>query len=165
MKFSTDRLSIVCGKAGAVATVILLALVMSDVVFRFIFSKSFNWLIELEWHVFGLIFLLGGSFNIRTDKHVRVDFFYGNFSEKRKSLVNLILHLLFLMPWTLIGMATCYKYAGNSLYIREASPNPGGLPAMYPIKYVVVFCFLLMFLQAITEVWKEIKSLQSAWKS
>lgn len=165
MNYLTDKISILTGKAGAVASVALLVLVMGDVILRFVFSVSFNWLTESEWHFFGFIFLLGASYNVWADKHVRVDFYYEAFSEKSKHLVNLILHILFLIPWALISIHTCYQYASNSFYIRESSPNPGGLPLLYPIKYVVVLCFVLLLLQGLTEVRKEAEKLRDSWKS
>jgi len=165
MTYLTDKISIITGKAGAVASVILLLLVMVDVIMRFVFSVSFNWLTESEWHFFGLTFLLGASYNVWADKHVRVDFFYAAISERNKGLVNLFLHILFLIPWALIGISTCLQYAANSFYIRESSPNPGGLPLLYPIKYVVVLCIILLFLQALAEVWKDSEKLRDSWKS
>jgi TRAP-type mannitol/chloroaromatic compound transport system permease small subunit len=165
MNIRADKLSVMSGKAGAVATVVLLLFLILDVFLRFGFSKSYNWLTELEWHVFGLIFLLGGCYNVWADQHVRVDFFYGNFPEKIKSLINLVLHIFFLLSWSAVGFITCLKYAGNSFYIKEASANPGGLPALYPIKYVVVLCFFLVFLQGLTEIYKEAGSLREKWRS
>lgn len=159
-----DTLSRYCGNLSGYATMLLLFFILLDVVLRFVFSLSFNMLTEMEWHFFGLIFLLGGGFNLLEDKHVRVDFFYVAFSEKTKKIFSVILHLLLLIPWSLISMITCYHYAANSFYIREASANPGGLPAIYPIKYVVVFCFLMMFLQGISEIIKDIKKLKEGWK-
>ncbi|MBK8623644.1 MAG: TRAP transporter small permease subunit [Saprospiraceae bacterium] len=159
-----DKLSLFCGKLSGYAAMFLLVFILLDVVLRFVFSKSFNMLTEMEWHFFGLIFLLGGGYNLLEDKHVRVDFFYVAFSEKTKKIFSVILHLLLLIPWSLISMVTCYHYAANSYYIREASANPGGLPAMYPIKYMVVFCFFILFLQGVSEIIKDIYTIKRGWK-
>jgi TRAP-type mannitol/chloroaromatic compound transport system permease small subunit len=160
-----DKISESCGKLGGIAAFILLFFIVGNVILRFIFTKNFNFMLELEYHLFGMIFLLGGAGNILSDKHVRVDFFYSHFSDKVKSTVNLVMHILFLIPWTLMGIYTCTKYAANSFYIREASANPGGLPALYPVKFLIVLCFIILLLQAISEIIKQIRYLSRQWKS
>lgn len=160
-----DKISVICGIVGSYATGFLLFFIIVNVLLRFVLSKSFNWMTEMEWHFFGLIFLLGGSYNILKDKHVRVDFFYDGFPEKWKTFMNLTLHIIFLIPWAMVGIYTCFIYASNSFYIREESSNPGGLSAMYPIKYCIVLCFGLIFIQAFSEIIKEGQTLYQKWNT
>jgi TRAP-type mannitol/chloroaromatic compound transport system permease small subunit len=116
-------------------------------------------ILELEWHFFGLIFLLGSAYTLQMDKHVRVDVFYNNFSEKQKGVVDLLGTLFLLIPWCIVGISTCYNYASNSFYIKEQSPNPGGLPAWYIIKYFIVLSFVLLLIQACILIYEKIKLL------
>lgn len=140
---------------------LLVLLICLDVVQRYLFNQTFNWVLELEWHFFGLIFLLGSAFTFQNDKHVRVDVFYHKFSAKKKAVVDLLGTIFLLLPMCTLGVVTCYKYASNAFYIRENSPNPGGLPAWYTIKYVVVFCFVMLILQGWIHIWKQIKTIAS----
>ncbi|MBK8081842.1 MAG: TRAP transporter small permease subunit [Saprospiraceae bacterium] len=160
-----DTFTTLLGKTGSFFSGLLLFLIIFDVFLRFLFSVSVNYLLELEWHFFGLIFLLGGGSNILNDKHVRVDFFYELFSARKKEIINLVFHILFLVPWSLVGIYTCFNYASNSFYIRETSPNPGGLAAIYPIKYAVVFCFVFILLQGLSEIFKTISRLKNTWNT
>ena len=128
---------------------------------RYLFNQTFNWVLELEWHFFGLIFLLGSAYTFQNDKHVRVDVFYHKFSERNKAIVDLLGSVFLLLPMCILGVVTCYKYAANAFYIRENSPNPGGLPAWYVIKYIVVLCFVMLILQGLIDIWKQIKTIAS----
>jgi TRAP-type mannitol/chloroaromatic compound transport system permease small subunit len=147
------------GEKSAWLNLALVFLISFDVMQRYLFNQSFNAVLELEWHIFGLIFLLGSAYTLQMDKHVRVDVFYHSFSPKTKALIDILGSLILLIPWCIIGIMTCHKYAANSFYINENSPNPGGLPAWYIIKYFIVICFILLILQALLLIFEKVKSL------
>ena len=138
------------GNFSAWLNVVLVILVCVDVLMRYLFNYSSNWILELEWHIFGLIFLLGSAYALQKDKHVRVDVFFNTFKPSTKAWIDLVGSIIFLIPWCIVGIHTCYKYASNSWYIRESSANPDGLPAIYVIKYIVVLAFILLLLQALS---------------
>lgn len=116
--------------------------------------------------MFALIFILGSAYALQMDKHVRVDVFYQRFSEKVKTIVNLVGTLIFLMPWCYLVITTSSKFFSNSWYIKEGSAQPGGLPARYVIKGMIVFGFVLLAVQGISLVVKYIKELKSEpWRS
>lgn len=145
------------GKWVSWLTTILVILICVDVLFRYAFNFSKTWIIDLEWHLFAAIFLLGAAFTLSEDKHVRVDVFYSKFSEKNKAIVNVIGSILLLIPWAILIIVKSYHYAMNSWAIKETSPNPGGLPARYIIKFIIVIAFVLLLIQAFVELYKAIK--------
>ncbi len=154
------------GKAVSWLNVFLIALICLDVLFRYLFSFSKNWILELEWHMFAIIFLLGSAYALQAEKHVRVDVFYQRFSKKVQTIINLIGTLIFLIPWCYLVITTSYKFFNNSWYIKEGSPQPGGLPARYIIKGMIVVGFILLALQGLSLLWKYVKELKTgAWKS
>ncbi len=153
------RIIVFIGKQSAWLNLFLVLIICFDVLQRYLFNQSYNWILETEWHLFGLIFLLGSAYTLQEDKHVRVDIFYATFSEKRKAWVDLLGSLILLIPWSVICIKTCLSYANNSWFIREGSPNPGGLPAWYPIKYFVVLCFVMLLVQGILLIIKNIKTI------
>ena len=136
------------GRATAWLTGLLMMLVCYNVAARYLFNNSKAWRTELEWHLFALIFLLGAGYALKHDKHVRVDLFYANFSEKGKALVNFLGTLIFLIPWCAIIIYASSKYAHNSWLINEGSPD-NGLPARYLIKSAITLGMGLLLLQAI----------------
>lgn len=147
-----DQINETAGRLVAWLTTALVVLVMVDVISRYLFNTSKAWTIELEWHLFALIFLWGAGYAMKHDRHVRVDLFYSRFSPRDKALVNLIGGIIFLIPWCLLIIYSAWKYAMESFRIREMSPDPGGLPALYLIKFAIVIGVVLLFLQGIAEV-------------
>lgn len=142
----------VLGRAASWLTFVLVLLVCYDVTVRYLFKDTQTWIIELEWHLFALIFLLGAGYTLKHDHHVRVDLFYTNFSKRDKAWVNLSGAILFLIPWCIVIMIYSFAYANNSFQIGEGSPDPGGLPARYVIKYAMTVGVGFLLLQAIASV-------------
>ena len=139
---------------------LLVLVICVDVVVRYLFNATQEWMTEFEWHLFALIFLIGAAYTFKEDAHVRVDLFYNQWSEKTKAWINISGILLLLLPWCLIVIRAAQKYAMNAYRIRESSPDPGGLPARYLIKFAVVIGFLLLLLQALSVLLKSIAVLR-----
>ena len=139
------------GSLGGYISAFLVVLICLDVCMRYFFNNSQEWAIELEWHMFALIFLFGGAYAFSEDKHVRVDIWYDKQTDRTKAIVNLLGTLLLLIPWCLIIIYTSFSYAENSFAIGERSPDPGGLPARYLIKFAITFGFILLLVQAILQ--------------
>lgn len=149
------------GEKSAWLNLCLVLLICLDVIQRYIFNQSHNVILELEWHIFSLVFLLGSAYTLQMDKHVRVDVFYHKFNAKTKAIVDILGSVFLLIPWCIVGFITCYKYASNSFYIKENSPNPGGLPAWYVIKYCIVLCFVLLMVQGFLLIYKKLKLIKN----
>lgn len=156
-----DRLNEQVGRAVAWLTTILVLLVCYEVGLG-VFNKSSNWVTELEWHLFSLIFLLGAGYAFKHDRHVRVDLFYTKFSAKDKALTDFIGNLIFLIPWCIVLIYVAFSYALTSFKINEGSPDPGGLPARYVIKFSIVIGIFLLLLQGIAELIKAYNTLKDS---
>ena len=129
---------------------LLVIVVLYDIVRRYFFKLSTPWIVELEWHMFSIMFLLGAAYTFQMDRHVRVDLFYSPLSKREKARINLLGNLLFLLPWCLFVIKYSFHYAWDSYQIGEGSPDPGGLPYRYIIKFCIVLGFVLLALQAIS---------------
>lgn len=144
-----EKITTWVGERAKWLTTALVLLIFVDVVLRYLFSQTSAWVIELEWHLFALIFILGAAYTLAADQHVRVDVFYTRYSPRKKAWVNLLGTILFLIPWCLIVIYTSFNYAENSFAVKEISADPGGLPARYLIKFSVTVGFALLLLQAL----------------
>lgn len=151
-----DQINEWVGRAVSWLTTILVVLVCFDVITRYFFSDTAAWIMELEWHLFALIFLFGAGYAFKHDKHVRVDLFYAKFSPKDRALVNIIGTLLFLIPWCLLVIYWSYEYALISYNVGETSPDPGGLPARYVIKFCVSIGMIFLLLQGVSVLFKNL---------
>jgi len=155
MKKIIDFLNLLTEKVGNVAcwsAIFMVVIISVDVITRYLFKFTFIWITELEIYFFGILFMLGGGYTLKHEKHVRVDLFYARLSEKKKAWVNLIGGVVYLLPWTLIMVVTTSKYAYSSFLIRENSPQPGGLPAIYLLKFIVVIGFIFFLLQGVSDI-------------
>jgi len=119
---------------------------------------SSNALIETQWYMFSLVFLLAGAWTLREDGHVRVDVFYGRLSLRGRAWVDLLGTLLFLLPFCACAIWFSLPLVENSWGVREVSPDPGGLPR-YPLKTFVPLAFLLVAMQGHAEVVRSIRRL------
>jgi TRAP-type mannitol/chloroaromatic compound transport system permease small subunit len=146
-----DRFTEFCGKTVSWVSLLLVLIVFYDVITRYFFNYTTVVTIELEWHLFSLIFLLGAGYALKHDRHVRVDVFYTRFSERKKAWVNLLGSVIFLIPFCAIIIYSTIPFVQNSFYISETSPDPGGLPGRFLIKGAIIFGFVLLLIQAIGE--------------
>ncbi len=137
------------GKIISWFTTILVLVVVYDVFMRYFLQISSSAIQELTWHVFSIIFLLGASYTLKEDGHVRVDIFYQNFSEKNKAIINLAGIILFIIPLCVVILITSINWTINSFMINEVSADPGGLGFRYLIKAVLPLSFFLLLLQSI----------------
>lgn len=112
-----------------------------------------NGLIETQWYLFDLVFLLGAAYALKHDEHVRVDIFYKGWNAKQKALANLVGTIFFLIPFCILVIYFSWDTVVNSWRILEVSPDPDGLPR-YPIKTVIIISFVLLILQGISEAIK-----------
>ena len=147
---SIDNINEWVGSKASWITVVLVLIMCIDVFNRKVLNFSENWILELEWYLFGILFLLGFAYTWKDDKHVRVDLFYDNYSDRRKGLINFLGTLIFVIPWCLVVIKTSWDYGMNSWSFREGSPNHNGLPARYLIKFMITIGFTLLLLQAIS---------------
>jgi len=138
------------GRGVAWVTLGLVLVVFIDVVMRYLFNTSFVFTQELEWHLFGFIFLIGAGYTLLHDGHVRVDIIYQRLSHKGRAWVNLFGVLLFLIPGCIMLISTSWKFTINSYSILEGSPDPGGIPFRFIIKGCMPLGFVLLLLQGIS---------------
>jgi TRAP-type mannitol/chloroaromatic compound transport system permease small subunit len=124
-------------------------------------NLSSNGWIELQWYLFSLVFLLGASYGLRHDAHVRVDVLYGRLSDRARTWIDLLGTMLFLVPFCVAMLVLSWPSVAASWRVREVSPDPGGLPR-YPIKAVILVAFALLLLQGLTEALRRVRRLRAA---
>jgi TRAP-type mannitol/chloroaromatic compound transport system permease small subunit len=105
------------------------------------------------------LFMLGASCTLFADEHVRVDVFYRSFSTRQKAWVNALGHVLFTLPLCAVIAASSMGYVGESWMIRESSPEPGGIPAVFLLKTLIPVTAALLAMQALAEVCRALSQL------
>lgn len=159
-----DRLNETIGKGISWATFFLMVVVCIDVVRRLIFKKTAAWILELEWHLFAILFLLGAGYTFLHNRHVRVDVFYSKMNKRDKAWVNIIGILVLLLPWCSVLIYWSIHYAWQSFAMSEGSPNPNGLTVWWPIKFMIPVGMCLLAAQGLSELAKNIIQLDQQKK-
>jgi TRAP-type mannitol/chloroaromatic compound transport system permease small subunit len=131
---------------------------------RYAFSISSNAWLEIQWYMFGALVMLGTSYTLKRNEHVRVDIVYSNLSTRRQIGIDIFGGVLFLLPATLILTYLSWPVFYNSWVEGEISGNAGGL-IRWPIKIFLPLGFALLSLQGISELIKRIAMLTGHMKA
>lgn len=122
---------------------------------RKVFDTSSNAWLELQWILFGVIFLLCSPWTLLSNEHIRIDIINSMLPKKARDIIDVVGHTLFLLPLTIVMIVTSWPFFLRSFAIKEQSLNAGGLP-QWPAKSLVVIGFTLLFFQGISELIKRI---------
>lgn len=154
-----DRMNEWIGKA--VSWLILIAVLVSaaNAIVRKVFSTSSNAWLELQWYLYGAAFLLAAAYTLKQNEHIRIDIVYGIWSRRVQHWIDLIGHLLFLMPFVALMLYYFVPWVSRSFHNGEMSSNAGGL-ILWPAKSLLLIGFFLLFLQGISEIIKKIAVMQ-----
>ncbi len=139
------------------AWLILVAVVVSalNAIVRKSFDTSSNSWLELQWVLFSIVFLLCSSWTLLDNEHIRIDIVNNMLPKQVRNSIDLIGHLFFLIPLTIVMIITGGPFFMRSVEINEQSGNAGGLP-QWPAKSLIIIGFSLLLLQGISELIKRI---------
>jgi TRAP-type mannitol/chloroaromatic compound transport system permease small subunit len=126
-----------------------------NAIVRYSFNISSNAWLEIQWYLFGAIFLLAASYTLRRNEHVRIDVIVGRFSKRTQAWVDVFGFLFFMLPATLLILYFAVPFAMESVRNQEVSSNAGGL-IVWPAKILIPIGFLLLTLQGISELIKRV---------
>lgn len=112
---------------------------------------TINSITELQWHFFGLFILAGGNYALHSNIHVRVDLLHSNMSDTKKNLIEIIGHIIFLIPFCLL-IAWLSRHMVEMSFISGEKSSYGGLTDRYLIKAALPAGFILLAVGALGEV-------------
>jgi len=121
---------------------------------RYTIHYSSNAFLEIQWYMFGAMFLLAAGYALKHGEHVRVDVFFSKMSPRTQAWVDVVGTVLFLMPMAVIIAWLSIPMVVNSFHIQEHSSDAGGL-LRWPIKIMIPLGFALLALQGIAEIIKK----------
>jgi TRAP-type mannitol/chloroaromatic compound transport system permease small subunit len=133
-------------------TLLLVFLVMTVVISRYLLGVGSIAIQESISYVHGIIFMLGLAFTLQNGGHVRVDIFYREFSARRKALVNLMGTILFLLPFCGLILFGSWDYVMASWSIKETSSETGGIAAIYLLKTLMIAMPVTLALQGVAQI-------------
>lgn len=139
------------------AWLILAAVLVSAInaIIRKLFDTSSNSWLELQWVLFGIVFLLCSPWTLLANEHIRIDIVNNLMPKKARNWIDVVGHSLFLAPWCILMIVTGLPFFWRSFMINEQSGNAGGLP-QWPSKSLVLLGFTLLLVQGFSELIKRI---------
>lgn len=144
-----DKFADIIGNVTAVAMVLMILNVFYDVIMRYFFKSGSIAMQEMEWHLFSVIILIGISYTLKEDGHVRVDLIYDRLTPRKKALINMVGAVLFILPITILVGFDSIANVKEAYSSMEGSGDPGGLPYRWIVKALIPLCFLLLFITTI----------------
>ena len=144
----TDR----CGRLLAWLALGMAMITTLIVILRYGFNIGSIMAQESVIYMHGALFLLGAGYALKTGAHVRVDIFYRNFAPRTKAWVNSLGGIVFLLPLCVFIVASSWDYVSESWGMRESSPEPGGIPAVYLLKSLLPLAAINLALQGVAEI-------------
>ncbi len=140
------------GSGVAYASIAMALVTTGVVILRYGFEQGAIAAQESVLYLHGTLFMLGAAPTLLADKHVRVDVFYRNFNPRQQTWVNTLGHTLFTTPICLLILFGSWGYVAESWSIKESSPEPGGIPAVFLLKTLIPAMAILLLLQAISAI-------------
>jgi TRAP-type mannitol/chloroaromatic compound transport system permease small subunit len=150
-----DALNEKIGLGISWALLLAVLICSGNAIVRYTFNTSSNAWLEIQWYLFGAIFLLAASYTLRRNEHVRIDVIVGRFSKRTQVWIDVFGFIFFLLPATLLILYFAVPFAWESVRNQEVSSNAGGL-IVWPAKILIPIGFLLLTLQGISELIKRV---------
>lgn len=141
------------GKAALWLVLVVVLISAGNAVMRYTINYSSNAFLEIQWNLFGLIFLSCGGYTLLRNEHVRIDLISGRFSKRGQTWIDIFGILFFLMPMAIAIMVLSWPVFIHALQSGEMSNSAGGL-IVWPARFMIPAGFFLLVLQAISELIK-----------
>lgn len=150
-----DKINDKVGLGVSWALLIAVIICSGNALVRYTFDISSNAWLEIQWYLFAAIFLLATSHTLHRNEHIRIDVISSRLPKRAQVWVDIFGFTIFLLPISLIILYYAAPYAWESFQSQEYSSNAGGL-IVWPAKLLIPVGFLMLTLQAVSEIIKRI---------
>jgi TRAP-type mannitol/chloroaromatic compound transport system permease small subunit len=148
-----DALNLRVGRAVTWITLLVVLVSAGNAVVRKVFEMSSNAWLELQWYMFGAMFLLTAGYTLLKNEHVRVDILSSRLSKRTQIYIEIFGVLFFLLPMAILIMYLSWPMFMDSYVSNEQSSNSGGL-VRWPVKLLIPVGFALLVLAGISRLIK-----------
>ena len=158
---AVDKFSTLIGQIFS-WTIILLTLAITYEVFaRRFFASPTNWGYDVQYMLFGTLFMFAGAYTLSRNGHVRGDFLYRMMPARRQAALDLLLYILFFFPAIFAFMVAGWHFFELSWMQNERSMfSPSG-PIIWPFKGIIPVVGFIMLLQGLVEVVRCVRCVRS----
>ncbi len=154
-----DNVNLFVGKITLWLILITTIISAGNAIVRKAFDMSSNALLEIQWYLFAAVFLLGAGYSFLKNAHVRIDFLASRFSPRTRNWIDVVGILFVLFPFCYMCITLSWPLVTQAYQSGEMSSNAGGL-IRWPVYVMLPLGFVLLWLQAISELFKRIEFLR-----
>ena len=144
-------INLAIGRVMHWAVLLLFVLLLSDVIMRYVAGSPIQWSHQASKLLFGVYAILGGGYLLARREHVNVDLFYGNFSKKKKALVDILTCFLFFLMLGVLVIES-WSLAADSVKRWEVDHLAIWKAPLWPSKCLIVVAATLLLLQGIVKL-------------
>ncbi|WP_439118658.1 TRAP transporter large permease subunit [Marivita sp.] len=141
------------------ANVLLIGAIVAQVLFRYLLNQNFPKLDEIQWHFYGLVTMVGISYALVTDSHVRVDILHLQLSRRAQRIIEVLGILTLVAPFLYLMVDQGWDYFYESWRVSERSSSPTGLPGRWAFKAIIPISFILLSFAALARLIHDVHAL------
>ena len=149
-----EKLIDCCGRWTSWLVLGMVLITFLIVILRYLFDMGSIALQEMVTYLHSMVFLVGVSYTLKYDAHVRVDIFYSRLSETGKAKIDLLGHIFILLPVMAFIIWISLPYIELTWRVQESSQEAGGLPGVFLLKSLIIVMASLLIIQAIALILK-----------
>jgi TRAP-type mannitol/chloroaromatic compound transport system permease small subunit len=147
-----DKISTRAGQFSAISVVLLTALICWEVFSRYVLSNPHDWVFDITYMLYGIMFMMAGAYTLSKNGHVRGDVLYGFFQPRTQALFDLILYFVFFIPGIIALVYAGIYFAADSFAINEHTTQTANGPPIWPFKMIIPLAGALLLIQGFAEI-------------
>ena len=151
-----DRITETISNLLVIALLSMILIACISIILRFLFNISFVSIQELIMYLHASIFMLGISYALKENSHVKIDVLLNTFNNKIQKLIGVFGMIVFLIPTSLFIGYISSEMVIKSWQIFEGSSEAGGMNLVYILKTLIPIMAILMLLQSLSILIKKI---------
>ena len=144
--------------------VILIAVIILQVILRYVFGKGLVVLEEVQWHLYCVGVVFGMSYCQSVDSHIRLDLMHAKMSPRTKEWVEIFGIIFLLMPLIYVIFFHGLDFFWEAVKVNERSDAPIGLCCRWLPKALIPVSMFLLFLSAVARLARAFAFLKTAKK-
>ncbi len=147
------------GEWSALLILPMTAVVLYEVIMRYVFDAPTIWGFEATTFLYGVHFMLGLAYTDVTDGHVKVDIFTARAKPRTQAVIVILTNLVIFLPVFSCMTIWAWKYAITSTVQHELN-STSWAPAVWPFKLIMAVSFTFLLMQGVSTLLKAIHSLR-----
>lgn len=149
---SIDSLSTKLGHFSAYSIAVLTAVICWEVGSRYFFNSPHDWVFDVTYMLYGVLFMMAGAYTLSKNGHVRGDVLYGFFTPRTQAILDLALYIIFFIPGIVALVYAGISFASESIAINEHTTQTANGPPIWPFKMIIPIAGGLLLLQGFVEI-------------